>query len=831
MLKLNLTTKISLITIFSIVISVGVLGVYFNEFLKSIYFDDAKHRIVDAKEKIYFDLKKKESDLIKGVSFIKEDGAMIASISLINDYQDKNNYNAILLDEEKKDIAEGLLKRVKISFNSDLALYDKNGELISFVYKEDGGYKLNFFSYENSKSVLYSKGEFDDVYKKSILKEGDIGIAYKHILYYQQPELKHNTLITYHDVDGSLDIKSHKSIFDKEGHTIAHAEMSYKIDNTYFETISKNLNMNIFMTADKKYSHDLDLFEKNGLDDSDIFQSYDDYTASFKINTQNSVLYVVISLDKSILNKTLSKNRQELIYFIILMTLLTLVLIYLLLVSNLSNPLNRLMKNISKIEKGDYSESEIIGSGDELQEISININKLSRAVSTRESKLIDSQKMLEYLSNHDELTDLLNRRAFDKKLNDSLDLASKHGSKVAVFFLDIDQFKQINDTLGHKIGDELLKQVSDRLILFIDDKAVFARTGGDEFEIYIENFENINYVEDFSVSLLKQLEDSFMCCDYEISASMSIGISIYPDDGLDSVTLTKNADLAMYKAKERGGNKFNFYMNEFSKELQKQTSIINALKIALKSKDEFMLLYQPKISIKTGKIVGAEALIRWNSPTLGFVRPDEFIGVAEDTHMIIEIGRWVLNKACEDFVKLKNGGCKLDQLSVNISGVQLQYSDMLKTVKDAIKLTNIEANELELEVTESYIATNEIKAIETLGKFRDMGIDLAIDDFGTGYSSMSYLKKLPITRLKIDKVFVDDLPHSLESVAIVKAIMALASTFDFNVTIEGVENFEQLEFFKDKYCNDIQGYIYSKPIPLYELEIFIKNNLSKTKIL
>ncbi|MBU0632829.1 EAL domain-containing protein [bacterium] len=825
MIKLKLTTKISLITLFSIIISIGVLGFYFDEFLKTIYFEDAKHRIDNAKEKIYFDIKNKESDLIKGVSFIKDDKAMIASISLINDYQEKTNYNAILLDEEKKDIAAQLLRRVKISFNADISLYDKNGELIAFVYKDDKGYKLNFISYENQKVVLYSKYEFDDTYKKGTFKDGERTFLYQHIHYYDQPLLQTKTLITYHFVNESLYIKSHKSLFDKNSDTLAHIEMSYKIDGTYFKNISSNLNMNIFMTTDVRYSNNrLSLLDRADIDDVNIMQSDMQYYSSFVIVTKELPLNIVVSLDKSVLNSAISKNRKELILFLLLITSLTLIVLYFLLNSNLSKPLNRLMKNIFKIEKGDYSESKIIKSSDELEEISVNINRLANAVSNREKELKESQGKLEYLSNHDELTSLLNRRAFDKKLNDFIDLAKAKEHKAALLFLDLDQFKQVNDTLGHNVGDELLQKVSERLSGFLSEKALFARVGGDEFKIFIEDFENIKYIEELADDLLKQFEKVFVCGDYEISTTVSIGVAIYPDDGTDSVTLIKNADLAMYKSKDKGRNNYSFFSTELSEYLQKRTDIINALKYSLKNKDEFLLLYQPKISIKTGKIIGAEALIRWNSATLGFVRPDQFIGVAEDTHMIIEIGKWVLDQACKDFVQLKSEGYKLGQVSVNISAVQLKFSDLLETLQDVIKSTGIETRELELEVTESYIASNELKAIETLGKFRKLGIELAIDDFGTGYSSMSYLQKLPITRLKIDKAFVDDLPHSNESEAIVKAILALASTFGLKVTIEGVENCEQLDFFKGKYCDDIQGYVYSKPLPLDELKVFIKNN-------
>lgn len=821
----KLTTKILSITVLTIVISIGVLGVYFDEFLKEIYFDDAKHRIIDAKEKLYFDVKDKELELIRGVNFIKEDKSLLASASLINNYQNKQHYNAILLDEEKKDILTQFIRRVKTSFNSDIALYDKNSELVLFIYKDTIGYKLNFISYENGKPVLYSKYDDEEHYKKSDFE--DIFLyKYKHISYYTQPELKSTTPITFHYIGGSLYMRSHKSIFAQNGtNTLAHVEMSFKFDNIYFENLSKNLNMKIFMTMQNRYKNEsLDLLEQQKPEDKNILQTNSDYYTILNLKTFEGRIYIVVSLDKSILNKALNKNRKEVIYFLIFITIVALALLYYLLYSSLSQPLSKLMGNIFKIENGDYSQSDIIESNDEIEEISKSVNDLSKAVNARESELKESQKKLEYLSTHDELTGLLNRRSFNVNFEYALHSAKRRGAKLALFFLDLDQFKQVNDTLGHIVGDELLQEVAKRLDKALRKSDVLARIGGDEFNIYISDFESIDEVEYFARKLVKEFASSFECGEYEINTTASIGIAIYPNDGMDSVTLIKNADLAMYKSKEIGRNNYSFFSVEFSNYLEERTNIVNALKVALKNTDEFMLLYQPKIAIDTKKIAGVEALIRWNSSVLGFVRPDQFISVAEDTHMIIEIGKWVLNKACEDFMLLMKEGYPLEQISINVSSIQLQYSDMLESVKEAIELHKIDASNIELEVTESYIATNELNAIEVLGDFREMGIELAIDDFGTGYSSMSYLQKLPVTRLKIDKAFIDDLPDSKESIAVVKAIIALAKTFNLQITAEGVETVEQNGFLRDVGCDEIQGYLYAKPLPLEELKEFILKN-------
>ncbi|MEJ2415313.1 MAG: YdiU family protein, partial [Sulfurimonas sp.] len=503
-------------------------------------------------------------------------------------------------------------------------------------------------------------------------------------------------------------------------------------------------------------------------------------------------------------------------------TLIILVLYYILIYYGISKPLTKLMEQISRIKQGDYTEVPVVKTADELEEISKNINMLAVAVQTRENSLKQWQSKLEYLSTHDELTGLFNRRSFSIKLEYALKKAKRNQTQIAILFLDLDEFKQVNDTLGHTIGDNLLKAVAHRLETSLRESDVLARVGGDEFNIFVDGFKSIIELQTFAQKLLDDFTEPFVDVENEIVSSTSIGISLFPNDGEDVETLIKNADLAMYKAKENGKNSYSFYSSRFSEFLQHRMDIVQALKSAIKSEDEFVLHYQPKVSIQTQKVVGVEALIRWNSSELGFVRPDQFIKIAEETHMILDIGLWVLRKACEDFMFLKNNNCHIGSISVNVSSVQLEYGDMLQKVKDVITYTGISAEELELEVTESYIATHEKRAIETLTKFRNMGVALAIDDFGTGYSSMSYLQALPVTRLKIDKGFVDDLPDSKESTAIVNAIISLAETFGLKITVEGIEKEEQLNFFKGKYCDEIQGYFHSKPLPLKELQSFVK---------
>ncbi|NCS62532.1 MAG: EAL domain-containing protein [Thiomicrospira sp.] len=777
-----------------------------------------------AENRVVTDIEKTKLKLEEGVNQIAQDKTLHASIALVNNYQDKQNYNAILLDEEKKIIANILLEKVKNAFNHFISLYDQNEELIAFVYENEKGYSLNFISYENGEKVLFSKQESEDDYKK-LAYHAPHSIKFKHLLYYTQPQLKHGSLVTYHYLDNSLYIIAHESTFkENSDKTFAHFEMADRLNSGYFKSVSDELNVNLSMTSSPQYKDLAQPLFTAKQRQTHFIESAQDYQSIYSFSTEDSPLYLLLEWDKTHLNKALTANRKQLLLFLLLMISVALFIAYQFLKIRLSIPINHLMQQIAKIKQGDYSPTPLVKTGDELEDISSQINELAQTIDHRESELKISHEHLEYVSTHDSLTELGNRSLFNLELEYALNLAKHHSRPLAVMFLDLDQFKQINDTLGHDVGDTLLQKVAERLKESLHQDDGLARIGGDEFNIFTNRFHSRQDLERISLNIIRSFEPTFKCFEHEINISTSIGIAVYPDHGQDAITLTKNADLAMYMAKDNGRNNYCFYSKNLSDSIERRTEIIQALKVALKIGNEFRLHYQPKIDIHTKKVVGAEALLRWNSASLGQIYPDEFISIAEETHLIIEIGQWVLNQACSDWSRLKDAGINLDQISVNVSNIQLQYSDMLSTVKAALKATNMPAKALELEVTESYIATNEQSAIQTLGEFRKMGIDLAIDDFGTGYSSMNYLQQLPITRLKIDKSFVDEVPDSNESVAVVNAIMALAQTFNLKVTVEGLETQTQLAFFEKRRCHDIQGYYFSKPLPFLMFQDFIKTH-------
>lgn len=825
----SLTVKLPALVIFAVLLVLAILGLYFDDFLRQRFFDDTQQRMSRGYQRLAYNLKNTEKVLLDGISFIKDDDGTIASIELINNYQDKNNYNAFLIDEEKKRLATELLSRVKLSFNSDIALYDKNGELIAYVLQENGKYRLSFISFSGGEQKVYSRYEQHEEYQLAADSARSESISFLHKNYYSSGQIQQGSVITYHQMGQDFVIKSHQSIYRADaGQVIGHIEMSNILDKQYFEQLSRDIGINIHASFDVKYERQAQaLNEQWDIPALEIVESDQEYLGVLKKGLSSGAVYFVAELDKAPLHAVLNKNRAQFFLLLVILAAATLLLMRYVIRRSLELPLNMLMGQIHKIEQQDYSRSVQLSTGDELQDISMSVNQLAQAVQEREALLEQAKLEQEYLSNHDTLTNLYNRRFFAQRLQNALEAAKSDNSQLALLFLDLDQFKLVNDTLGHDIGDALLVQVANRLTSNGGTTQTLARIGGDEFNVLIEGVQDTSELESIVEAYLKLFHAPFVCEGMELSISASIGIALYPKDGKDCVTLIKNADLAMYKSKDKGRNNYSFYSDDLAEYAQQRSDMAQALKSAIESGDQFELYYQPKTSVATGQIVAVEALIRWRSPALGNVPPVRFIGLAEETGLIIPIGKWVLEQGCRDFVLLQKEGIRLESISINVSNVQLRNDDMMGVLKQVIDSSGISPAQLELEITESYIASDVSGAILRLQAVRDMGIGLAIDDFGTGYSSMSYLNKLPVTRIKIDKSFVDGLPHNKDSVTLTRTVMALARNFGLATTAEGVERQEQLDFLVQEGCDEIQGYFYAKPMPLDELKAYYRSSTGR----
>lgn len=427
-----------------------------------------------------------------------------------------------------------------------------------------------------------------------------------------------------------------------------------------------------------------------------------------------------------------------------------------------------------------------------------------------------SLQQLDHLAHHDTLTGLPNRLLLQDRLTHAIHRAHREGHRLAVIFLDIDRFKNINDTLGHTVGDHLLVLLASRLSNLIREGDTVARLGGDEFMILLENYRSPEDAHIVASKVLKSLDQAFDVQGHKLFVTASIGISLYPDDGLTVDKLVRNSDSAMYKAKEKGRNNYQFYTSKLTAIAKANLRLESSLRVAL-DRDQFVLHYQPKWNTKTGEITGVEALVRWQHPERGLIEPNEFITTLEDCGLMIPVGKWLIRSACQQGRAWLEQGLPAIQMSINLSGQQIVGGGLLQTVTDSLEQSHFDPRYLELELTEGFIMKQPGEVIELLNSLRAMGVSFAIDDFGTGHSSLSYLKQLPFQKLKIDRSFVRDIPDDSNDMAITSAIVALGHRLQMSIVAEGVETKEQLEFLINEGCEEAQGYLFSKPLPVSEL--------------
>jgi len=445
-------------------------------------------------------------------------------------------------------------------------------------------------------------------------------------------------------------------------------------------------------------------------------------------------------------------------------------------------------------------------------EVIRNITDKKRA----QEYLLKQKEALDHQAHHDALTELPNRLLFNDRLEQGIAKAKRNHSKLALLFIDLDHFKEINDSLGHDIGDEVLKKVTTRLLGAIRKEDTIARLGGDEFTVIIEELKQGQDASLLARKILDALAEPIIVEGNTLYVSSSIGISLYPSDGNSAQDLLKYADSAMYKAKEEGRNNFQFYSAEMTELAFERVVMEASLRAAIKN-GEFIVHYQPQVDAKADKIIGMEALVRWKHATMGLVSPAKFIPLAEATGLIIEIDKFVMKTAMQQISMWYKEGLNPGVLALNLAVKQLRQKNFIEILKEIMQQTQCRPEWIELEVTEGQIMTNPQEAIKVLNEISSMGIAIAVDDFGTGYSSLSYLKKLPVTKLKIDQSFVRDLPDDEDDVAISKAVIALAQSLNLDIIAEGVENVEQKEFLLQNGCEMIQGYFYAKPMPADEM--------------
>lgn len=459
---------------------------------------------------------------------------------------------------------------------------------------------------------------------------------------------------------------------------------------------------------------------------------------------------------------------------------------------------------------------------------------LAQLISALVGNTIDRRRAherLHRLAYFDTLTGLPNRVQYVERLAEAVAQIATSGNsrKLAVIFLDLDDFKEINDTFGHMRGDAVLSVVGERLRLRVGARGTVARMGGDEFAILLTDERELANMEVFTESIRTAIDTPIIIGGYEQYATASLGVSIYPDDGGDGETLLKHADVAMYRAKEKGRNFVQFYTPVLNAAMTTRLQQEKALRKAL-SRGEFLVYYQPQYELATGRLFGLEALVRWRHPKLGLIRPDLFIPNAESSSVIVLIGELVMETACRQVVAWQARGLPKLRISVNLSARQFHETDLLKRAKTVLDATRLDPETLEFEITESVAMGDAERSTEIMKRLRDVGIRFSVDDFGTGYSSLGYLKRFPIDTLKIDKSFVADVITKNDDATLVKTVIAMAHNLNLDVCAEGTETKDQLDFLGRNSCDRVQGYYYSRPVPPEEIEPFIVAALAETQV-
>ncbi|PKN13306.1 MAG: GGDEF domain-containing protein [Deltaproteobacteria bacterium HGW-Deltaproteobacteria-4] len=484
----------------------------------------------------------------------------------------------------------------------------------------------------------------------------------------------------------------------------------------------------------------------------------------------------------------------------------------------ISEPIMRLVQTMKRVsQEKNYQLRTKKNSNDEIGTLIDGFNEMLEEIAERDELLRQRHDHLQQLAHFDSLTRLPNRVLFYDRISQALLQAARLKQKVAILFVDLDHFKDINDTLGHRIGDLLLIEVASRLQEIVRACDTVARMGGDEFTLCLQNMEHPDNAGLVAQKIVNSLARPYTIEGEDIFVSASVGITLFPVDGVSVDELLKNADTAMYHVKDHGKNMFQFFSQEMNDKTCSRLALHNSLRYALE-RNEFLLYYQPKFDIASRQPTGMEALLRWNNPEKGIIVPDKFIPLAEETGLIVPIGEWVLRTVCEQINSWQAQGNPPLRVSINISPVQFRRDDFAESILRILEETGVNPNLLELELTESALMQNTASTVAILHKCRNLGMHISIDDFGTGYSSLSYLKRFPIDTLKIDRSFIFNLTENRDDNAIVTAIIAMAHSLNLKIIAEGVETEGQLAFLVEQGCEEMQGYLYSRPLPAKEID-------------
>ena len=766
-----------------IAVFIIILVILFS--IGSIY---VSNKIETLRDKAYTELSHEIKNELELLISEKAEAVLLVALTLSHDRSiqkslEKKRYQNIHLDD-----LSALLQTYTSLKNVWFQVIDKNGISFYRSWTSKKGDDLSLIRMDVSKMLALHKimstisvGRYDLAFKSIV----PITDKYGTFLGMVEVIAKFNSIVR------KLNQKEYKTVIVVDKHykqqLLSHSKSNVFIDDYYIVNPQGNeeivsllkeysvdtlLKENREYILDTKHHYFITIMKKNGLDGEPMAYFF--------------VFKPVALLDM----QSVEKEKQNLILNLILLFLAFVVFIYVMYVTNYK-------KFIEKQNE-----------------------KLNIAVEEKTQKLQEQSQKLAYLAHHDVLTNLPNKNLLIDRMRQAIKHAKREGTSVAILFLDLDRFKEINDMYGHDIGDELLKQIAKRLTSYIREEDTLARIGGDEFVLILPSTSQVNVVVVIE-KIFDAMAEPFVVNNIDIYATFSIGVTLCPQDGETPEILLRNADTAMYKAKDNGKNSYQFYDEEMTALIKKRIELDNDIRLGLQ-REEFEVYYQPKIDANNNKLVGLEALVRWNHPLKGLVYPNDFIPFCEEVGLIVQLDSYVLKHAFMQMQIWQNQGIDYGELSINISTKKLESEDFRHELYTLLEHYPVDPTTVELEILEGQIMKNPERSIGILNSIRSMGISVAIDDFGTGYSSLSYLKKLPVTKLKIDRSFVVDVLENEDDAAIIRTIIVLGKNLGLDIIAEGVETKDHVDFLVDAGCNKIQGYYYSKPLSIKECEAFIQ---------
>lgn len=827
-MHLSLRSRLLVLLLVTALAPLAVVGVALDRYLRDLHESFGQQRTEQAFEELGTHLKGLEEDVQRAAEELVREEPVIAALNLLSRYQDPGDYRPLIYDVEKKELARRLQQVLQTGPATQACAHLANGELaaLAYTHSETGRVRAVIRSYAGGEPRLLARrpdGEWvprDEQGLPFFLRfqpmPAPFGVQYHvrngRVVQAVARPVDLNPAAESIDRVGAIRVGVSLGAGDLGRMAAASGVRFTLLDRTGRSRIgSEGSEVTPFGEVAVP-----NLFGEG----AGLVREGDSYLQRFRRlpDSAGAEYYLGALYDKTLLEQEVAGTRRVVAAVLAGAAVLVLPVSLGFFRRRLSRPLQEVMAGVSAFRHGEYQYRVPDLGEDEIGQLGRGMNQMVEAVSDRESELKEAEVRLDHLAHHDTLTELPNRLQLQQSLRAALEGAEAQGGQVAVLFLDLDRFKNINDSLGHPVGDELLRVLAERLRASLPVRATLARLGGDEFMVILPDPGSREEVGAVASGLLEQLKSPFHIQGYELRVDASIGISMYPEDGGETETLFRNADTAMFQAKAAGSNQFRFYTRELTERADRKLRLEMDLRPAVE-KGQLHLVYHPQMDMEAQEVVGQEALVRWEHPELGTISPAEFIPLAEETQLILDVGRWVLTEACREFQAMREAGHEPGRLAVNVSPVQVHHGNLIGDVRRALEDSGLPAAYLELEVTEAVFAGT--STLTTFHHLVGLGVQLAIDDFGTGFSSLAYLKHLPVQRLKIDRSFVMDMLDNGNDRAIVRSVVALGRSLGLAVIAEGVENAEVEAGLVADGCREGQGFYYSKPVARRELEAWL----------